>query len=182
MRMLHRCRNDWLGPLRNIAQLAPAHDLAALRVEDQYRLWSSARVWIGFFAVVVHLEFSQHRDKLDQVHETSVIPLEDLCHRNIMPASRDSGTHARDVEIRTAQAHVQHAYLESPRQRFVYDTGDCFPSKRSLEGEVESFGDCAFQESFSLVPCFAIRLQSSDPRIGKYNLACCLVGIEILAI
>src|SRR6266851_1939632 len=75
MRMLHRCRNDWLGPLRNIAQLAPAHDLAALRVEDQYRLWSSARVWIGFFAVVVHLEFSQHRDKLDQVHETSVILL-----------------------------------------------------------------------------------------------------------
>src|ERR1019366_3699 len=98
---------------------------------------------------------------------------------NVVSASGNSGVYTSDMKLRATQTHVPDPYIDSHRQRRFKQRCDGVSAERGLEGEVQPFGDGPFQESSSLAPGRAIGFFVSYPRIGKPDLDCRLIRVEV---
>ena len=125
-------------------------------MEQEFRFWRFAHLWIAFFTIVVDQKLGQARQESNQVEQTLTVSLLYLRLGNIVPALRNSGMDALCVEIGTTQAHVPHPNLDFLCERALEQSSNCFSSKRGLERVVEPFVDSPLQQPLTFIPGSAI--------------------------
>ena len=137
-------------------------------------------MWVGFYAVVVHLQFRDFRHQLNQIDSTLVVALTNPRLRDIVSASSNPRSNACDVQLGTAQSHEPDANVDSYCQRLLEKSRYGVSTQGCFEREVQPFGNRSFQKTFSLLPSGAVRFSDRNARIGGPNSGGRFVRIEVI--
>lgn len=135
---------------------------------------------VCFKAVVNDPKLGESRHQFNQVNPTPVVSFPNLLFGNIVSPTSHSRSNSRHVQFGAAQSDEQDADLDSSLQRLLEKRGDCLPSERRFEREVQAFGDRSFKQALPLMPGGAVRFRGRNTRIGAHNPGRCSVGVEVV--
>lgn len=95
-------------------------------------------------------------EQRDEVETAMFVAPMDVVRRDVVPASADSGLHARDVQFRAGQSHVPDMRLDALFCCSGKEACDGIPAEGGLKGKIQAIFDRPLQQPHTLAPCCTV--------------------------
>lgn len=177
-----QCRgHNRLGPVGNFAQLDRCDDLAAVEVQELHGRRPLAGCRVGIKAVVEDLQFSQARQKVNEVPAAGIKAFPDLLDGDVVAAVADSCRHPGDVPFRAVEPDVPEADRKAGFDRLIQGRRDGVATECSFEPILMRLADRGLQPSQAFGPSLAVGHAFRDIGVFLADTARGFVRIEVIA-